>query len=334
MTPGRLVRFPGTRDPPGIVAHGMIGDVGTMAGRRGRKVALAVTIGAVALAVAACGGAGDGDAADESSGGGSVTDQDGGDTGVAAPVAGEVEEAGAADALTAGAPVAEGRDIVRTGTMTVTVGDAPGAADDVRRLAADRGGFVADESVRVEDDEVDLTLRVPADAFDDLRDQVADLGDVAAQDSQAQDVTAQVVDLDSRITSLRASVERLRGLLGQAGDVGQLAAVEGELTTRESELEALLGQQRVLQDQVALATLTVHLTQERRPTLADDAPGFTDGLRAGWVGLVEGGRVVLAAVGFAVPFAVPALLVLAAVRWWRRRRTPTVPPVAPAESVP
>ena len=301
-----------------------------MAGRRGRKVRLAVTVGAVALAVAACSGAGDRDAADESSGGGSVADQDGG----AAGIAGEVEEAGAAGVLTAGAPVAEGRDIVRTGTMTVTVGDAPGAADDVRRLAADRGGFVADESVRVEDDEVDLTLRVPADGFDDLRDQVADLGDVAAQDSQAQDVTAQVVDLDSRITSLRASVERLRVLLGQAGDVGQLAAVEGELTTRESELEALLGQQRVLQDQVALATLTVHLTQERRPTLADDAPGFTDGLRAGWVGLVEGGRVVLAAVGFAVPFAVPALLVLAAVRWWRRRRTPTVPPVAPAESVP
>jgi hypothetical protein len=313
----------------------MNGDVRTRAGRRERVAAwTAVTVAAVALAVAACGGAGDGEAADESSGGGSVTDQDDGTEGVAATGAGGVDAAGAPDALTVGAPVAEGRDIVRTGTMTVTVADAPGAADDVRRLAADRGGFVADESVRVEDDEVDLTLRVPADGFDDLRDEIAELGDVAAQDSQAQDVTAQVVDLDSRIASLRASVERLRGLLGQAGDVGQLAAVEGELASRESELEALLGQQRVLQDQVALATLTVHLTQERRPTLADDAPGFTDGLRAGWVGLVEVGRVALAALGFALPFAVPALLVLAAVRWLRRRRTPTLPPVAPTESVP
>lgn len=334
MTPGRLVRFPGTRDPPGIVAQAMSGDAGSRARRRAWAAWLAVTVGAVAVAAAACGGAGDGEAADETSGGASGAGQDAGTAGVAAPGPGEADAAGAPDALTVAAPVAEGRDIVRTGTMTVTVGDAPSSADDVRRLAADRGGFVADESVRVEDDEVDLTLRVPADGFDDLRDQVAELGDVAAQDSQAQDVTAQVVDLDSRIASLRASVERLRELLGQAGDVGQLAAVEGELTTRESELEALLGQQRVLQDQVALATLTVHLTQERRPTLADDAPGFTEGLRAGWVGLVEGGRVALAAVGFALPFAVPALLVLAAVRWWRRRRTPTVPPVAPAESVP
>ena len=38
--------------------------------------------------------------------------------------------------------------------------------------------------------------------------------------------------------------------------------LEGELATRETELEALLGQQRVLRDQVALATLTVHLSED------------------------------------------------------------------------
>ena len=135
-------------------------------------------------------------------------------------------------------------------------------------------------------------------------------------------MTAEVVDLESRIASLRASVDRVRALLGEAGTVDQLAVVEGELTGRETELEALLGQQRVLADQVALGTLTVHLSEDAPPAPAEGAPGFRDGLRRGWVAFVDGGRAVLAASGFLLPFAVPAVPAGLAVRWWLRRRRP------------
>ncbi|HEX6420165.1 MAG TPA: DUF4349 domain-containing protein, partial [Acidimicrobiales bacterium] len=138
-------------------------------------------------------------------------------------------------------------------------------------------------------------------------------------------------DLDSRIASLRASVERLRDLLGRAGNVDQLAAVEGELAGRETELEALLGQQRVLADQVALGTLTVELGEDPPPRPSADAAGFGDGLRRGWVLAVDGGRLALAAAGFLLPFAAVALPAALAVRWWRARRVAGPPPgAAPA----
>ena len=223
--------------------------------------------------------------------------------------------------------IARARDVVRTGTMQLTVDDVDATATDVRRLATDAGGFVADEQVRARDEEVDVTVRVPADRFDDVRGAIGELGDVAEQNVEARDVTAEVVDVESRIASLRASVVRVRGLLSQSGDVAQLALVEGELARREAELEALLGQQRVLRDQVDLATLTVHMSEDEAPTPSDDAPGFADGLRRGWVAAVDGGQIALAVAGFVLPFAVPAALVALGVRRWQRRR----PAAAPAE---
>jgi Domain of unknown function (DUF4349) len=219
--------------------------------------------------------------------------------------------------------VARARDVVRTGTMELTVEDIDAAATDVRRLATDAGGFVADERVRARDEEVDLTVRIPADRFDGVRGAIGELGDVAEQNVEARDVTAEVVDVESRIASLRASVVRVRGLLAQSGDVAQLALVEGELARREAELEALLGQQRMLRDQVDLATLTVHMSEDAAPSPSDDAPGFVDGLRRGWVAAVDGGRIALAVAGFFLPFAVPLALVVLGVRRWQRRRPAT-----------
>lgn len=221
--------------------------------------------------------------------------------------------------------VARARDVVRTGTMELTVEDFDATAADVRRVASGAGGFVADEQVRARDEEADLTVRVPADRFDAVRAAIAELGDVAEQKVEARDVTAEVVDVESRIASLRASVVRVRGLLSQAGDVAQLALVEGELARREAELEALLGQQRVLRDQVDLATLTVHMSEDAAPAPSDDGPGFVDGLRRGWVAAVDGGRIALAVAGFVLPFAVPLALVALGVRRWQRRRPVTAP---------
>jgi Domain of unknown function (DUF4349) len=92
-----------------------------------------------------------------------------------------------------------------------------------------------------------------------LLNSIGGVGKVVARGQQADDVTAQYVDLEGRIASQRISVDRMRELYAKANTVEELARAEGELARRESELESMLGQKRVLDGRVDLATLTISI---------------------------------------------------------------------------
>jgi hypothetical protein len=249
--------------------------------------------------------------------------QERGDTDLAAP------EAGGSGAQTPGVPIGGvQRELVRTAQLTVDVHDPVAAVRQVRTAAASVGGFVTEEQSGGTGSW--LVLRIPADALDRLLDEVAGFGRVISRSSQVLDATEEVVDLDARVATQTASVARVRGLLAEATSIGDVVAIESELARREAELDSLTRRLAALRDQVALSTLTVDL---RGPGVAPPpdtppAPGFLDGLAAGWAGLRVLGSVTAAVVGFALPF-LPVLAVLAGFgllgrRVVRGRRTPAV----------
>jgi hypothetical protein len=209
-----------------------------------------------------------------------------------------------------GAPL-EGveRQLVRTAQLTVEVGDPVAAVRQVRTAAASAGGFVTEEQTG--DTGSWLVLRVPADSLDRLLDEVAGYGRVTARTSQVLDATEQVVDLDARVTSQTASVARVRGLLAEAKSIGDVVAIESELARREADLDSLTRRLAALRDQVAMSTLTVDLRGPGAvpPPDTRPAPGFLDGLAAGWERLGAMGSFAAAVLGFVLPF-LPVLAVL------------------------
>jgi hypothetical protein len=214
-------------------------------------------------------------------------------------------------------PAPAGRDLVRTAHVSVEVDDIGPAVRRVRAAVGTAGAFVAEE----QSDETGawLVLRVPADGLDRLVEQVGGIGEVVARAGRVEDVTEQVVDLDSRVTSQQASVERVRALLARAESIGDVVAVEAELARREAELDSLLSRRAALRDQVALSTLTVEIRGGTDAGPGDDRSlGFAAGLGAGWDGLRALGAAVAAVVGFVLPF-VPVLAVLAVIGWVLRR---------------
>ena len=102
-------------------------------------------------------------------------------------------------------------------------------------------------------------------------------------------MTAEVVDAEGRLKTAQASADRLRGLLAEAKTPADVVAIESELAKRETDIETLQGRLRVLNDQVALATLTVRLT-ERNDLEVTNLPGFRGGLRTGIVAVINSGR--------------------------------------------
>lgn len=218
----------------------------------------------------------------------------------------------------ANAPVT--REVIYTADLTVRVGSITRAAPKVGRAAEDAGGYVFSQATDAVTDEAYLTLKVPSTSFDQVMGAVAALGRVQQRSMQAQDVTAEVTDVEGRLATARISADRLRTLLADATTVADVVALEGELTKRETEIESLAGRSRVLRDQVELATINVMLTEREDLKVNDNLPGFRGGLRAGAVALLNAAQVLVVLVGFALPFAPFAVLAVWLVRRYLRRR--------------
>src|SRR4030095_16448847 len=100
---------------------------------------------------------------------------------------------------------------------------------------------------------------------------IADLEAIGVQRTTSQgtaDVTSQVVDIDARLVTAQASLDRVRKLLENATDLGQILSLESQLTERETLVEQYKAMQRALDDRVALATLRVQLSVTPEPVKA------------------------------------------------------------------
>ncbi|MGK5450191.1 DUF4349 domain-containing protein [Streptomyces radiopugnans] len=330
---------------------------GSAPARRGAPAAVLL---AAALAVTGCGVAGDGDGS-----AGAKADR-----GVAAPETarqeagqGAGQEAGAyeqgasqADREEAGdrraaddAPDLAATHVIRTASLTVTAEDVPEKLDRARAVVETAGGYVADEDTDSDSEGHDrsrMTLRVPPEEYQGVLDELAGLGKQVERKVSAKDVTDQVVDVESRIKTQKASVDRVRKLMDEAGALSDVVTLEAELSSRQADLEALQARLKSLESRTGMATITLVLREpDAEPAEGEDdgAPSFLDALAGGWQAFVSTVRWITVVLGVLLPFAAAALLaalVWRLVRPWLPRRPEgalprrTGPAVPPPVTVP
>lgn len=252
---------------------------------------------------------------------------------------------GAASSPRAVAPAAD-RALRITTETTMSVSDVAGAAAALREAATATGGFVSD--ARVEGGEevrnAYLELRIPADRLSDLRQSFAKLGRVLSDSEKAEDVTEQRADLDARLRNARAQEKRLLDLLSdRTGGLADVIAAEKALAEARDTIERLEAQHQLLDGQIRLATVKVHILRD-----ADAAPASaTDRVaKAASKGIELAGE---AAIGVVVVGATagPTLAMLAAIGlglffairtagrrlgWWGRPR-PAAAGYSPGTSI-
>ncbi|MFE4060137.1 DUF4349 domain-containing protein [Streptomyces sp. NPDC059096] len=271
-----------------------------------------------------------GQAADREAGAGAGT----GDTG-----------ASGAPAAT-GAPGADGRSaapagvhVIRTAELTVRVEDTSKALSTARAAAGKAGGLVQDEVTERDEDSgatSRIVLRVPQASYDTVLAELSGTGKLLSRKANAEDVTEQVVDVESRVASQRVSVARVRKLMDRATSLSDVVRLEGELSSRQSALESLLAQQASLKDRTTLATITLELFED--PVVREDGkaedPGFLDALGGGWDALLATVRWIGLVLGAVLPFAAVFAALLLLWRLVRRllpARAPAAGPVEPVE---
>ena len=247
---------------------------------------------------------------------------------VGAPQAGDAAGSATSGTVTGSTgEVASGqRDVIMTGSMSITAKDPIKATQDAVTITEQAGGRIDSrtENPQAENQPASatLTLRIPADALDRTVTELKKLGTVNFVSLNASDITQQTQDLDARITALKTSVDRLLALMQQATTTTDLIAIEGTLSQRQADLESLQSQRNFLSDQVDFSTITLSLYSTG--TVAPGAPGdFWTAIGAGWAALVGALGAALVGIGYALPWiallGVTALIVILIVRMSRRK---------------
>ncbi|MEU1367956.1 DUF4349 domain-containing protein [Streptomyces sp. NPDC005803] len=299
-------------------------------GARRTRTALAAGLLTAVLALSGCGAASD--SSDAAS-----------DERAAAPAGQKKADASAAGAeegaAKPGAPAKRNppaaTHVIRTASLSVEVRSASKAAAAAREVAQNAGGLVADETTEQVDETHDsshLVLRVPQDEYDDVLRKLSGAGKLLSRTSAAKDVTDQVVDIDSRIATQRASVARVRTLMDRADKLADVVSLEGELSSRQASLESLLAQQASLKDRTTLATITLDLTEPEAEPEKDEDPGFLDAVAGGWHAFLTMLRWLAMAVGATAPFLAVGAVLLVLWRLLRRRGGKAGPQEPPAGS--
>lgn len=312
---------------------------GSGTGRRRVPGWVAAAGAVLLLGLAGCGSGSGGDSAggagtEPAAGGGSVQDQ--AVPGLAAPsAAGSDSRQGNTGTGVEKIDIAEPA-LIRTAELTVRVDDVAARARLAQDYARAAGGNVAGDNRSGAGDQAraDLVLKVLPGRLDGVLDQLGALGEEQQRSSATENVTEQVADIGSRVATMQASIARVRAILSRATRIGDVVAVEGELSRRVTELESLQARQRALAGQTGLATVTLHLVSRSGAAAAPvDRSGFVGGLQDGWSAFTRTIGWLLTVLGAVLPFlliVVPAALLA---RWYVTRRRPAPPAPAPAAPV-
>jgi hypothetical protein len=176
------------------------------------------------------------------------------------------------------ATVTPDRLVISTASMNIRVDNVDKALAAVRALAAASGSQISQLNVSAgegggeptplddgsissdsQSSSAQVTLRVPAEKLASVEAQAAKLGKVLSQSAGESDVTQQHVDLSARLKNLQAEEVRIRSFLDKATKVSEMLEIESELSRVRGEIEAMQAQIAYLDQQAAMATLTLAL---------------------------------------------------------------------------
>ena len=177
----------------------------------------------------------------------------------AAPGSGASGESGA----TAGQAEQPVRLIIRNADLTIVVQDTQARLNEINKIAAEFGGYVASTSTIQAGDnslQAQVTLRVESAKLDAALDRIRKLAvEVRSESIRGDDVTAEFVDLDAQLKNLEAAEAQLKEIMAKAQKTEDVMAVFEQLTTIRGQIEQIKGRLKYLSQSASLATVNLTL---------------------------------------------------------------------------
>jgi len=289
---------------------------------------------AVASVGVACGSAASAPAAAApAAAGGTGSDRQAAPAGAPVAVAGDTSSNGTGSAIT------DGARIVRTGSLQLDVKDVKTSLNSARDTIVGMGGYIGASQQSSDGTSIvaTVTYRIPETRWEEALTALRQLGDEVGENTDAAEVTNQIVDLAARIRNLQASETALVRHAAEAAKIADLLEIETRLTDVRGQIEQLTAQQKNLENQAAYGTLAVTFGTEvaavQKAAEQWDPKTEVDRAGASLIGFLQ--NLTTAGIWFAIVW-LPMLIALAIVvgigvviarrLGFLRRETPPLPP--------
>jgi hypothetical protein len=168
--------------------------------------------------------------------------------------------------------------IIKQGQIHLLVKDTDPAIDRLTQITSDTGGYIVSnrvwfESFREENYKyASYTIAVPVDQFENALQRLRGLAiRVMDESASGQDVSEEYVDLQSRLTNLEVTRNRIRGFLDQATTIDESLRINQELSSIEDQIEKVKGRMNYLSSRAAFSTISVQLDPQL-PAIASPTP--------------------------------------------------------------
>lgn len=161
------------------------------------------------------------------------------------------------------------RMIVKNADIRLLVEDTNTAIDRTTQIVGDSGGYIVSSRVWYQDyaqyqlKYASITLGIPVDEFENVLSRLRGLAiEVSDETASGEDVSDQYVDLQSQLTNLEATRERVKSFLEDAKNVDEALRINQELSVLDAQIEQIKGRMNYLSDRSAFSTITITLEPE------------------------------------------------------------------------
>ena len=228
----------------------------------------------------------------------------------------------AVDPLPPVAPADVANMVIRTAEVSVEVDSLETAVAQVRQLAAQFGGYVANTDITTGKNQLrnaKLEVKIPARRFDESLSGLSPIGRLESVSVEAEDVGEQFVDVTARMENARRLERRLIDLLAaRTGKLKDVLDVEQTLARVREEIERYEGRLRYLRAHTAMSTLSIYV-HEPIPIVASAGQSVMgEAFKQAWRNFVALVSVAVQSLGVIIPLGAVALLVWFVARRWRR----------------
>jgi PBP1b-binding outer membrane lipoprotein LpoB len=162
------------------------------------------------------------------------------------------------------------RIVIQNADLVIVVSDVKGRMENIQILAQQMGGFVVSSNLYqsytsdyLEVPEAQITIRVPSEKLEAALEQIKkDVVEVQNETRSGQDVTAEYVDLQSRLKNYEAAEVQLEAIMEKATETEDVVNVFNQLVYYREQIELVKGQIKYYDEAAALSAISVRIVAE------------------------------------------------------------------------